>query len=84
MKLRSYLMRLVWLCIAPLVVLAACLAYLYVDSGYADREKAAQDLLQNLSKIIDNEIESRITALEILAASKDIDDPQNLAAFYEG
>jgi len=81
--LRSYLTRLVWLCIAPIVVLAVFLAYLYVDSERTHRESTATNLLQNLSRLVDLKIESRITALETLAESNNIDSPENYAAFYD-
>ena len=72
--LQTFLTRLLWTCMLPLVLLAAYLAFNHVQSRQAERDLAAGNLARNFSKAIDRHIDSRIKALGLLAMSPMVDD----------
>jgi PAS domain S-box-containing protein len=82
MKLRAYLTRLIWISIAPLLLLAA---YFAVDDLRDIEKRGAQeanDLARNVAASYDRQIRSRIGALRMLGMSPLIDDPAHRQELY--
>jgi hypothetical protein len=75
--LSVYLRRLFWLGVLPLVLLAALLAAIHVDSLNEQREIAADNIARSLALGIDEYLRARIDALQMLANSPNIDDSAN-------
>ena len=82
MSLKSFLTRLIWICVVPLVLLSAYLAVDHVRSLQAERDLEAANLARNVATSLDHLIASRVSALQVLAASPLLDDPPRLAEFY--
>ncbi|NJA89352.1 PAS domain S-box protein [Rhodocyclus tenuis] len=83
MSLRRFLIRLIWLCILPLLALSA---YLVVDSVRSAREQNAQqanDVARNFATALDLGLKARIGALNLLAVSPLANDPALRHALYE-
>lgn len=83
MSLKFYLIRLIWLCVLPLVTLSAYLAIDRVRTLQAHRDQEAANLARNFATVLDRHIDARIAALQVLAASSDLDDPRRLKRFYQ-
>lgn len=80
--LSSFLTRLIWLCVLPLLLLAGWLAY---DSFRDRRSHVEQDALRlaaNYATIIDRQLRSRIRGLTLLDASPLVDDPGHWEDLY--
>ena len=81
-RLSSYLARLIWLCMMPLLLLSSWLA---IDS-LKEREQRhfseAGDLAQNIASTIDNRLQAHINALNMLALSPLVDDPKRWPELY--
>ena len=69
LPLRRFLTRLIWLCIFPLILLAAYLAFDRVRDAQADGDLAAANLAANFATAVDSELSARIKGLQVLAAS---------------
>jgi PAS domain S-box-containing protein len=82
MSLKSFLTRLIWICVLPLVLLSAYLAVDHVRSLHAQRDLAAANLARNFATSLDHLITARISALQVLAGSPLLDDPPRLSEFY--
>ena len=80
--LHAYLTRLIWLCVGPLVLLAAYLAVGQVRQVQLERDHAGADLAKTLAVHIDLELGARIGALRMLAQSPLVDDPARWDEFY--
>jgi two-component system sensor histidine kinase/response regulator len=80
--LSVYLRRLFWLGVLPLVLLAALLAAIHVDSLNEQREIAADNIARSLALGIDEYLRARIDALQMLANSPNIDDSANWSKLY--
>ncbi|WP_440997842.1 EAL domain-containing protein [Arhodomonas sp. SL1] len=80
--LRSFITRLVWLSILPLVGLAAWFAYDTVDDQRSQMRQEAKNLAQNATGRVDNYLDARIRALKVLAASPLADDPNRWRELY--
>jgi PAS domain S-box-containing protein len=80
--LRTFLSRLIWLCVLPLLLLAAYLAFHHVRSLQAQYDRQAQDLARNVATAIDRHLDARIAALQMLAASPLLDDPDRWPDLY--
>lgn len=80
--LSFHLMRLVWLGLLPLLVLAAGLAAYHVQSGLTEMNASAGRRVNNYIAQIDSFLEARIMALEMLAQSSLADDPARWPAYY--
>ena len=78
-SLKTYLTRLVWVCVLPLVLLALYLAKLHVDTLETQRDREAADRVRDIATAID----SRVAALQMLSASTHLDDPSLLNDFYK-
>jgi hypothetical protein len=75
MPLQSFLTRLIWLCVGPVVWLAAYLAFERVHDVRQERDQAANRLARSLALALDQELAARIGALSLLAQSPLADDP---------
>jgi PAS domain S-box-containing protein len=80
--LHRFLSCLIWLCVGPLVLLAAFLAYQQVRQAGVERDRAANVLVRQLVDAIDQELKARIGALHMLAISPLVDDVAGRPALY--
>ncbi len=80
--LSTVLARLIWLCMAPMVLLAGWLAWDRLQSWEAQQGAGAADLARNLAFTTDRYLEARIKALNVLAGSPLADEPQHGPALY--
>jgi len=83
MSLKSFLTRLILICVLPLVLLAAYLAVDRVQSLQTQRDIEAANLARNIATALDRQVEARISALQVLAASSSLDDPRRLGELYQ-
>ncbi|MDO8248847.1 MAG: PAS domain S-box protein [Rhodoferax sp.] len=83
MSLHSFLTRLIWLCVLPLVLLAAYLAIDDVRKGHNERNRDAANLAKNLASVIDQGLSARIGALHMLAVSPLADQVPRRLEFYQ-
>ena len=81
-SLSALLSRLIWLCILPMLLMAAWLAYDSVRSQQAEFDQEAGYLVGNLATAIDHQLQTRIDALSVLARSPLVDDPAHWKDFY--
>ena len=72
-SLRTLLTWMIWLCVGPLVLLAAYLSLSAVLDRQAERDLEAAKLSQSIASMIDEHLHARISALHILAESPLID-----------
>jgi PAS domain S-box-containing protein len=84
MKLQSYLVRLIWVCIAPLLALAAYFAVDRLRDIERHREQEALDLSRNVAASVDRQLRSRVGALEMMALSPLMDDRGQWRLLYLG
>lgn len=82
MTLKRYLTGLIWLCIAPLLVLATLLAVDHVQDVNEHSREHAQGLAQAAAASIDDALRDRISALLLLASSPLADDAARQKDFY--
>jgi len=82
LSLDRFLTRLIWLCVAPLLLLAAYLAFNHVWHVHDERELEADNLAKTLAADLDHELSARIAALRTLAASPLADDPATWHGLY--
>ncbi len=83
MKLRVYLARLIWVCVAPLLLLAAWFAVENLKEIDRRHDQEARELADNVAAVIDLEIRSRISGLRMLALSPHIGDPAQWNLLYD-
>ena len=83
LPLRTYLTRLIWLCMLPLLLLAAYLAGNHVLTQQAERDATAGNLAQNFATVIDQDLNARIDALGMLAMSPLVDHPGRWRDLYQ-
>ncbi|CAN5264413.1 hypothetical protein BH11PSE9_BH11PSE9_30180 [soil metagenome] len=69
MSLQGFLRRLIWLCVWPLVLVAALLAFGRVQDVAAERDHAASELVKALATAVDQDLNARLGALQMLARS---------------
>ena len=81
--LRAFLIRLIWLCILPLVLLAAYLAACSILTARAERDGDATDLARNFATAIDLQLKGRIGGLQMLAMSPLADDAASWRHLYQ-
>ncbi len=82
LSLDRFLTRLIWLCVAPLLLLAAYLAFNHVWHVHDEREREAAYLAKTLTADLDHELSARSAALRTLAASPLADDPTTWHDLY--
>jgi two-component system sensor histidine kinase/response regulator len=80
--LSSFLARLIWLCMAPLLLLAIWLAWDSLQTEEEDHLRAGSNLAQNFATAIDERLKARIRALNMLAVSPLADDPRRWPELY--
>ncbi|HET7838784.1 MAG TPA: PAS domain S-box protein [Rectinemataceae bacterium] len=83
MRLQRYLSDLMWLCMAPLLVLALYLAVNHIQVLQAQFDRDAAYRVRNVTTAIDARLQAQIGALQMLAASPLIDDPRRWREFYD-
>ena len=83
MSLRRFLTRLIWVCLLPLVALAAYLAFDDVFDGQAEMDLEAANLARNFATATDNHLVARVAALQMLALSPRADSPSDWREFYQ-
>jgi PAS domain S-box-containing protein len=83
MSLNSFLTRLIWLCVSPLLLLAAYLAITSVRATQAETDLEAANLAKNVATAIDQDLAARIGALRILAMSPLADRPSHWNELYQ-
>jgi PAS domain S-box-containing protein len=79
----QFLRRLIWLCMLPLVGLAAGLGLEQIHDNMAAQELAARQRVQAAVATMDLKLVARIRGLEVLARSRNLDDPRPSQAFYD-
>ena len=82
MSLHRLLTRLIWLCVLPLVALAAYLAVAHVSRLQAERDLEAGNLVQSLAREMDGDLAARMGGLNMLALSPLADDASRPEAMY--
>lgn len=70
------------LCMVPLLLLAAYLAICHVQILQSRFDQDAEHQARNLSAVIDSHLKAQIAALQMLAASPLIDDPNRWSELY--
>jgi PAS domain S-box-containing protein len=78
----QYLSRLIWLSVLPPVLVAAWMAIDNVLSLQDETRQQAAQTAQNFATVIDQFLDARIRALNILAVSPLADTPQRWAELY--
>ena len=81
--LKTYLTRLLWLCILPLLVLAVWLAYDSVQTLRTGQRQAAEQTAENFANSIDQYLRSRIRGLNMIAISPLLDEPAQWPILYQ-
>ncbi len=74
LPLGVFLRRLIWWCMAPLLVLAMVLGWLRFVDELADREAEAGRMAQDVARLVDRELRSRINGLALLSRLGEVDD----------
>lgn len=80
--LSSFLARLIWLCMAPLLLLAVWLAWDNLREQEARHLREGANLAKNYASSVDQYLRARINALNMLAISPLADDPRRRAELY--
>lgn len=83
MPLSSYLARLIWLCLLPVVAFSAWLAYDSVRTLQAENDSEAGHIARNFATAIDHNLNARIASLQVMAASPLADDPALWPLYYQ-
>lgn len=83
MSLDALLIRLIWLCVGPLVLLAAYLAVDRVRQVHDERRLEATQLAKTLATAVDQDLNARIAALKMLAESPLVDDASRWKDLYQ-
>jgi hypothetical protein len=80
--LSAYLTRLIWLCMTPLMLLAAWLAWSDLQESESQHRREGANLARNFATAVDQFLEERRNALHMLAASPLADDRHTWPALY--
>jgi len=80
--LSSFLSRLIWLCMAPLLLLAVWLAWENLQEQESRHLREGANLAKNYATSVDQYLRARINALHMLANSPLADDPRRRAELY--
>lgn len=83
LTLHAFLTRLIWWCLGPLVLLAAYLAIDRVGRVRDERSVEIRNLANVLAASVDQELNARIGALTVLAASPLLDDAAHRRDLYQ-
>lgn len=82
MTLQTYLTRLIWWCVTPLLGLAVALGYLQFRQVRDDEAVEARRLAKVLAIEVDRTLKSRIAGLQILSLSPLLDDESRWSEFH--
>ncbi|MFA7061883.1 MAG: PAS domain S-box protein, partial [Pedobacter sp.] len=83
MSLKIFLIRLICLCVLPLVLFAVYLAGQHIHTLQAQQDREAENRVRNVATALDHDLGARIAALQVLAASSLMDDPPHVNEFYQ-
>jgi hypothetical protein len=83
MSLNSFLTRLIWLCVLPLILLSAYLAFDQVRILHTQITAAARDLGLNAAVSVDRMLRARIRTLALLAATHSVHRPESREHLYD-
>ena len=83
LALKQLLARLIWVGIAPLLLLALYLVVQHVRALQSEREQSARNLAVNFVSTLDQVLMARIGALRMLALSDGIDNPAQRGALLQ-
>ena len=81
--LSTVLARLIGLCIAPIALIAAWLAWRDLRAQDANQLHSATQLARSVSTGLDQLMAERIRSLDMLARSRRVDDPRRWPELYE-
>lgn len=82
-RLSAFLGRLVWACVAPMIVLAGYLGWEHLRSLEGERARDAEQRARNVSTIIDTHLAAEITSLQLLAGSDHMEAGADLSRLHE-
>ncbi|MBS1142162.1 MAG: hybrid sensor histidine kinase/response regulator [Proteobacteria bacterium] len=82
MSLHRFLTRLIWLCVLPLLFLAAYLAFAHVRFIQSERDATIRNMANNFVAALDKELEARISGLQMLALSPMVDHEAQWEKLY--
>lgn len=82
-RLATYLTRLIWWSILPLIVFASWLAYQQVLALRVETEQEAGRIARNFATAIDHHLNARIGSLKLMATSPLADDPSLWPLYYK-
>ncbi len=82
MSLQRFLTRLIWLCMLPLLLLAALQALDHVLDERRVRERAAENLVRTVARSVDEQLRVRQAALQMLVESAVARDPVRPVEMY--
>lgn len=82
-SLHAFLIRLIWWCVGPLVLLAGYLAVDRVRQVHDERRLEATNLAKTLATAVDQDLNARIAALRMLAESPLVDDASRWKELYQ-
>lgn len=83
MSLQAFLSGLIWLCVGPLLLLGAYLAIDRVRKVQDERNLDSTNLARTLATAVDQDLNARIAALKMLAASPMVDDAARWKDLYQ-
>ena len=82
-RLSTFLGRLIWLCVLPLLLLSAYLATERVLSAQEEQDQKAKELADDVVTVIEQRLDARIGALKMLAVSPLADDASRWQDYYQ-
>lgn len=82
LSLRTFLTRLIWLCVVPLIILAIFLGTHRIARLKVRIDEQASGQAMTAMTVVDQELQAQIAALQVLAASPLLDDRSRLKEFY--
>lgn len=80
--LHTFLVRLIWLCLLPLLLVSSWLAYDSASTQGKQQQAEGMRIAQNLVASVDQRLQAHIAALNMLAASPLLDDPTQWPVLY--
>jgi PAS domain S-box-containing protein len=81
--LQKYLTQLYWMCVLPLVLIAAWLAYNNVEATRAAQDQEAGIMVSHFATAVDQHLRTRTDALQLFAQSPLLDQPDQLRQLYQ-
>lgn len=81
-SLRSFLARLIWFCVLPLILMAAYLAITYMQNVLAEIDHDATMQANHAMRLVDRQLREQISTMLLMADSPLLDDPLQLKLFY--